>query len=246
MTPEKQSLIGFNPTVQIGDGPLIPIIGARVEMYEAGTGAVRSTDLKLERWDLLSGAAFRQLVPEMENICPGGETVRELVNEAADCMWRFLGNCTQTGGDRISHLTRGWAWLAAAMEVEAGVEYLKVPRYPLILATPDREGVPRGVRQVRRGELAQRLPPQDPLQPRPEAHGPVHQQRDRGRRAGPRELGVHGESAHAPLPPRHVRPAPRARLHDHRRAADLPQVAPLEEADRWLRTCCTITGTSWR
>ena len=38
--PEKQSLVGFNPTVQIGDGPLIPIIGARVEMYEAGTGAV--------------------------------------------------------------------------------------------------------------------------------------------------------------------------------------------------------------
>ena len=135
MTPEKQSLIGFNPTVQIGDGPLIPIIGARVEMYEAGTGAVRSTDLKLERWDLLSGAAFRQLVPEMENICPGGETVLELVNEATDCMFRFLGNCTQTGGDRISHLTRGWAWLAAAMEVEAGVEYLKVPRYPLILAS---------------------------------------------------------------------------------------------------------------
>jgi hypothetical protein len=104
------------------------------EMYQAGTGAVRSSDLKEERWDLLSGAALRHLRDAMPMIVPDGETPRDLAAEAADYMWRFLGHDLNASGcrDRFTLLTKGWAWLAAAMEAEEGVPFVKVARYPLV------------------------------------------------------------------------------------------------------------------
>lgn len=103
-----------------------------VEMYQAGTGAVRSSDLKKERWDLLSGAALRQLKYAMGLVSPGDADAKWLVEEAAEYMWRYLGY--ETGGTtvrvRFDLLTQGWAWLALAMEAEEGVAYIPGPRYP--------------------------------------------------------------------------------------------------------------------
>ena len=59
-------------------------------------------------------------------------------------MWRFLGNCTQMGGDRLDHLTRGWAWLAAAMELEGRGRVPQGPAVPADPRDPDLEGVQRG------------------------------------------------------------------------------------------------------
>ena len=104
-----------------------------VEMYQAGTGAVRSSDLKKERWDLLSGAALRQLKCAMGLVRPGVADAKWLVEEAADHMWRYLG--WETGGTpvrcRFDLLSRGWAWLALAIEAEEGVAHIEGPRYPM-------------------------------------------------------------------------------------------------------------------
>jgi hypothetical protein len=123
------------------DGALTPsgLIGGfretnpPVEMYQAGTGAVRSSDLKKERWDLLSYAAFQHLAPVMGDVNPAGATARDLVNEAIGFMGAFLGHRKDMGFQtRSDLLIRGWAHLAAAMEIEEGVAYLQAPRYPLV------------------------------------------------------------------------------------------------------------------
>lgn len=106
---------------------------APVDMYQAGTGAVRSSDLKKERWDLLSGAALFELRKAMGQIDPSGETAMELVEEAAYYMWAFLGNHIGDSGceNRLELLVSGWAFLAYAMDVEAGRQYPMQKRYPL-------------------------------------------------------------------------------------------------------------------
>lgn len=105
-----------------------------VEMYQAGTGAVRSSDLKKERWDLLSGAALRRLKEAMGLVSPGDQSAKGLVELAADYLWRYLGYDANGTGvrDRFELLTKGWAWLALAMEAEEGVAYIPGARYPMV------------------------------------------------------------------------------------------------------------------
>jgi hypothetical protein len=104
-----------------------------IEMYAAGTGAVRSSDLKKERWDLLSYAAFQHLVPVFGTLDLAGTPARNLVNEAITFMGAFLGNQEVPGfTHRNDLLLHGWAYLCAAMEAEEGVAYIQAPRYPLV------------------------------------------------------------------------------------------------------------------
>lgn len=122
-----EKLIGYDPTVTVG-GVTPPI-----EMYQAGTGAVRSSDLKKERWDLLSYAAFQHVVPMFGIVDLTGVPARTLVNEAIGFMGAFLGNQTMPGFEnRTDILLRGWTHLCAAMEAEEGVAYIREARYPLV------------------------------------------------------------------------------------------------------------------
>src|SRR4051794_3401618 len=82
-------------------------------LYESGTGAVRSNDLAQERWDLLSGAACRQLMVAMDRKRYRYHPL-SLVEQSIDCMQRFLGF---EGEDRLELLREGWACLATAVQL---------------------------------------------------------------------------------------------------------------------------------
>jgi hypothetical protein len=88
-------------------------------VFEAGTGAVRSADLVGARWDLISGAATRTL-RDSSSLYYYNYPPVSLVNEAIDYGQRFLG-CEHEGDDtydnRISLLGEGWFRLAAAIQV---------------------------------------------------------------------------------------------------------------------------------
>lgn len=88
-------------------------------VFEAGTGAVRSNDLAKARWDLISGASTRWLV-NSSTLVDYRSTPVTLVNEAIDYAHRFLG-CEHESDDtwinRLSLLGRGWWKLAAAIQI---------------------------------------------------------------------------------------------------------------------------------
>jgi hypothetical protein len=77
---------------------------------EAGTGAVRSNDLAVERWDLISWPAIDYLVKghhkELYGMNPG-----HLVGLSIRSIRDFL-----SGDGSVSDLGRGWACLAAAIQ----------------------------------------------------------------------------------------------------------------------------------
>lgn len=160
----SQNLVGYSSTTLLDRTPPIPMPGdfileterkkeevrrvleeaakktPPVEMYQAGTGAVRSSDLKKERWDLLSGAALDELHDAMDWVDPEDFSAEDLAGKAAEYMWRFLGfNTANTAGkdahcdlvERIDLLTRGWAWLACAIEADEKIPFRKGLRYPL-------------------------------------------------------------------------------------------------------------------
>lgn len=100
---------------------------SETNVYEAGTGAVRSNDLAVERWDLLSGAACRQLY-----LASGTEEYDQnplsLVGEAINFAQAFLGFDATFRPERLDILTRGWWKLAAAiqlLDMDEGVGALK-------------------------------------------------------------------------------------------------------------------------
>lgn len=83
-------------------------------VFEAGTGAVRSNDLALERWDLLSGAACSELHTAM-NIDFYDLDPRGLVERSVTSLGRFLGHAS--GEHRVAPLIEGWAQLATAIQL---------------------------------------------------------------------------------------------------------------------------------
>jgi hypothetical protein len=97
-------------------------------VHEEGTGAVRSNDLAAERWDLISGAAVRELhnvgVLDSYEFSP-----MALVGLAADYAWRFLGYretnqlppfWQDKPQGREELLARGWWCLASAIQLIDG------------------------------------------------------------------------------------------------------------------------------
>jgi hypothetical protein len=70
-----------------------------MKVHEEGTGAVRSNDLAVERWDLISGVALSLLPPSMSLARYDLKPI-ELVNDAVANLYNFLGNVT-TNEDRL-------------------------------------------------------------------------------------------------------------------------------------------------
>lgn len=81
------------------------------------TGAVRSTDLAVERWDLISYAAVNELGVAMKSFNNYDLPVMDLVGVAIYYAGRFLG------GYPVSELFDGWAYLAVAIQnLDSGAE----------------------------------------------------------------------------------------------------------------------------
>lgn len=109
-------------------------------VHEEGTGAVRSNEIGAERWDLISGAAVRQLydvgVLDAYEFSPMAN-----VGLAIDYGWRFLGHHETNQPppfwrtkiyDRIEFLARGWWSLASAIQlIDGGPEIGKIVRQQL-------------------------------------------------------------------------------------------------------------------
>lgn len=98
-----------------------------LNVHEAGTGAVRSTDGASERWDLMSGFAVDELCHNMDTSLYG-MPVLDLINLAIQGAWEFLGHTNTRGRNRSWHLVRAWKHLAVAIQTldmpEDGIEAL--------------------------------------------------------------------------------------------------------------------------
>lgn len=100
----------------------------KVSIRQESTGAMRSSDLDKERWDLLSGIAIRGLETvrqiDLSHYLPGN-----LVDKSIEFMWRFLGHdmsmidytsmqwpSSSDSHNQMSLLYRGWWCLAIAIQ----------------------------------------------------------------------------------------------------------------------------------
>lgn len=88
------------------------------KIHEEGTGAVRSADLSIARWDLISWAAVTELRDSMELILYK-DTPTNLINTAIDYLGFYLAD---TPRDHPTHtrlywVKRGWACLATAIQL---------------------------------------------------------------------------------------------------------------------------------
>lgn len=83
---------------------------AAEEVSEAGTGAVRSTDLAKERWELMSGSAIDELAAAMARFHDFSMEIFELVAKSRWYLGRFLG------GNGMDELGNGWACLNVALQ----------------------------------------------------------------------------------------------------------------------------------
>lgn len=77
--------------------------------------AVRSNDLQYERWDLLSGAACRELFKVARIVAYDHEPV-SLVGLAIEGVQKFLGCEANNDAYRLELLTEGWGYLATAIQ----------------------------------------------------------------------------------------------------------------------------------
>ena len=77
--------------------------------------AVRSDNLKGERWDLISWAAVDWLKDEFSLSCVSGDPIEQL-NSSVKELGQYLGNVAPGSMTRFDKLLSGWVNLAAAIE----------------------------------------------------------------------------------------------------------------------------------